>query len=214
MKTLERLFCVLAVMFFAVSCDIDATPDGFFRVYGINMGYKGGSSEIEFHTNGPWMLECEEPGVTMNVTEGYGNAKVSVTVPENHTNTTKTVSFDFTTTIGERFKTMSYIVTLDPRPFVVCEDNLQYVSAEGGRVRFYVNSNFPWKVAYATCDGTAWDAQIIPDRNDVNGVYVTVIVPENESADIKTYEVGLVLESYDFATTDLVIYQNPRQDPA
>lgn len=210
MKTLRTLFCILTMTFLAVSCDIEADPSSYFSEYGVNMGYKGGSSEIDFHTNGPWTLQCLYEGVTMSSTEGYGNAKVSVTVPENKENVTRAVFFSFTTTIGGSSTTKSYVVTLDPRPFVLCEDNIKFVSAQSGNVRFYVNSNFPWKVAYATCDEKKWDAQIVPDKNDVNGVQVTVAVPENESDAEKFYEIGLVLEEYDFATATLKIVQEAR----
>lgn len=180
----------------SVSCSTEVSPENFFSTTNTELTYKGGVAEFTIYSNGKWTAEWTDEGVSVIPVNGYGDTKVSVTVPENYLYSDYPVRITFVTSIDSTSYTGKSVVTLHAAPFVICEDRARFIGPEASIQRFYVNSNHPWSVRSRRCNGEAWDGEVTPSSGIENGVWVSVTVPENMEAVEKDYEIEIALDDF------------------
>jgi len=208
-KAIRSLSIIAAGIFFLASCDVEPDPKTYFDHYTAYLDYVGGTVEATVFSNGAWEATCETDGVVMTPDSGYGDGPITISLPENTDSVTTAVRIFATTTIGSSSYAAKLAVTLAARPFVVCEDNEFTISADGGIVRFFVNSNHPWSVVESKYDnGNLFDGTIVPSKWDKNGVSIEVTVPQNTTGMERSVTIKLQLESYSFASEILKINQS------
>lgn len=195
-RILHIVLLTVAAAALAASCSTKVTPDNFFSTYNTELTYKGGIAEFTVFSNGRWEAEWTDEGVSVTPESGYGDTKVTVSVPENYTYSDYPVRIEFVTYIDSTSHTGKSVVTLHAAPFVLCEESARIIGPEASKERFYVNSNHPWSVRSKKCDGAAWEGDVTPSSNSENGVWVTVDIPANETDDVKEYEIELALNDY------------------
>lgn len=210
MKLLKSILPALAFLIVAVSCDIDADPKSHFDTYGDSIGYQGGTRQFTFYTNGSWTAQSPMEGVVITPDSGYGDAEITVKIPANDSIKTCSARIVFVTTIGSDTYNNRYVITVAAKPFVKCDNLAQNISADGGKVWFDVNSNYPWKLSSCTCDGVAWAGSVSPDNWGKNPVKVEVTVPANTTFSPKVYTITLALIDYPEVTVDLRVIQLSR----
>lgn len=204
----EYIVLAAAMVFLLSSCDEEANPRTYFDDYTQSMDYVGGTTTAKVYSNGSWAITTNYDDVVVTPLSGYGDQEITVTVPENDDIVTKAVRVIATTTIGESTYINKVVIAVAAKPFVFCEENEKEVSKEGGKVRFYVNSNHKWSVIGTSCsDGTQFGGTIKPEKWNINGVTVEVNVPANTSGANKITTIKIQLDEYSFANTELIINQ-------
>ena len=200
----------LALMAFAVlsSCSEEATSKTYFDFYSQELPFSGGTVTFTVYSNGDWTVVSQSDDMTISPESGYGDTKITVTVPANDQITTKSFNFSAKTTIGTSVYTNKAVVTVDAQPFVLCEGESLEVPAEGGKAWFTANSNYAWKVAdISASDGSAEGVNVNPSEKERNIVSVEVYVPANTSGVAREVTVTLALNEYPDRTATLKVCQ-------
>lgn len=161
--------------------------------------YTGGSVTVRVSSNAPWTASWSDSEVDVDPSSGRGDAIVTVSAKPNMEGCTRATRVKFLAERTEEDQRSAYfVVTREACPMLICEQKSLGVSAEGGSVYFTVNSNCPWKVQSAACNGEEWDwtGKITPRSNDKNNIDVEVKISRNEDAAAKVYSVTLILDDY------------------
>ena len=117
-----------------------------------------------------------------------------VAVKDNPEHFTKAIPIKFTSTLDDKSKTYNVVITQDCNPFVIAEEDTQRIGAEGGVVRFVVNSNKPWIVDTPT--GIALPYTIDPMQGGPNRTTISVTVAPNNSGTERVLPFYVVLDGF------------------
>lgn len=197
MKRITPFVILLVLSALALeSCDTTVTPENFFSTTNTEMTYKGGIAEFTVFSNGIWEAQWTDEGVTVTPDNGYGDTKVTVTVPENYFYYDYPVRIEFVTSVDSASHTGKSVVTLHAAPFVTCEDNARIVDHQASVQRFYVNANHSWSVRKMTEEGSVWAGEVRPSSGRENGIWMEVSIPENTGSAVKEYGVEIALDEY------------------
>ena len=107
---------------------------------------------------------------------------------------TKSIRIDLVSKLEGKSRNSRIVITQDCLPFIFCEEPAAQVGAEGGMIRFSVNSNASWKVAGTALDGESFSLPVDPARHGANRTDVSVMVPANDTGRARTFTVTLALE--------------------
>ena len=195
-RILHIVLLTVAASALVASCSTKVTPDNFFSTTNTELTYKGGVAEFTVFSNGRWEAKWTDQGVSVSPVSGYGDTKVTVSVPENYSCTDYPVRIEFVTYIDSSYHTGKSVVTLHAAPFVICDDHARIVGGQASIQRFYVNANHPWSVRTMTVDGSAWVGNVSPSSGKENGTWVEVSIPENTGGQPKEYSVEIALDGY------------------
>ena len=208
-----KLTRIIPVAFAAVSillssCSEEATPKTYFDIYSQELPFDGGTADVTVYSNGSWEVTSVSDDLTVSPTSGYGDTKITATVPANDQITTKSFHFSIKTTIGTAYRTSKTVFTVGAQPFVVCEEDSLEVPAEGGKVWFTVNSNYPWEVSSITASaGGTEGVTVDPSEWDRNTTSVEVFVPANTSGVVRTLFIELKIADYPDRNEILIVNQ-------
>ena len=114
-----------------------------------------------------------------------------VEVGENQEQYTKSIRISVTSKMEGKSRLLYIVVTQACYPFVLCNDAEKTVGAEGGTVRFTVNSDKGWVLYKTLLDGVETPLSVTPDNHGENIVTVEVSVPASESGKSRTWEILL-----------------------
>lgn len=190
-----KRYLLFALLCLAVlSCDQDTnfyvTPD----VSTFEFGPDGGEFDDVIFTNGSWTCEVSDDAVTVTPSSGDYTTSVHVVVAPNTERYTKSIRLKFISTYGDLSRNSNIVVTQDCYPFIFCEDeDVKTIGPEGGKVRFSVNSNQPWKMSFPT--GALTPTWAEPLSGGPNTTTVTLDISANEEGSDRWFEVLLSLES-------------------
>ena len=190
------------------SCSEDVSSRTYFSVYSQALPYTGGTVEATVYSNGDWAISDISDDMEVSPESGYGDTKLTITVPANDLLSTKSFHCTIKTTIGSSTYSGKTSVTVEAKPFVICQEDSMSVSSDGGKVWFSVNSNHPWSVAGITSStGDIQGVEVNPSQWERNLTRVEVIVPANTSGAARTVFVKLALDDYPESIAVLTVCQ-------
>ena len=170
----------------------------------VEMAYTGGSATIDLECDEGWMVDAGADWLRLDRTEGNGNERLTLTVVENTSFTSRLAEVKFVSASD-----CSAILVVrqegapDPHYLNVTPPSLSFVK-EGGSGEITVESDEPWQAA---CDGS-W-VTLSTDAGSGNGSIVVTVEP-NEIFSARQARVKVVsrnLERVVFVT------QEPGDDP-
>lgn len=204
---MKRYLSLLALcLAFLCSCDQDTnfyvTPDVTAFVF----GPEGGSFDDLLFTNGSWTCTVSDDAVTVTPMSGDFTHPFHVDVAENTEHYTKAIRIKFTASLDNLNRTGTVVVTQDCYPFIFCDEPVLSVGPEGGKVRFQVNSNKPWKIDPAqSLQAPSWTE---PLSGGPNSTTVTLFIPANDEGRERTFDVVLCLVSDPSVSQTLQVVQS------
>lgn len=201
---MKRYLILVALCLAAVSCeqetDFYVTPD----IKTVVLDADGGEFDDVIFTNGVWTTEISDEAVTITPSTGSYTTKVHVVVGENVERHTKAIRIRFSSSDGTNSRNGDIVVTQHCHPFLFCEEPVQKVGADGGKVFFSVNSNAAWKVKPLMGEVPF---EVSPLTGGPNRTEICVIVPENTQGEQRTLSLTLFLEENPEVSVTLQIIQ-------
>ena len=192
---MKRILLLATICIMTVSCTQDVVMSLYSDVPTVHFGPDGGNFNMVLFTNGSsWTATCDDPAVTFSPTSGSYTTPMHVAVKDNPEHFTKAIPIKFTSTLDDKSKTYNVVITQDCNPFVIAEEDTQRIGAEGGVVRFVVNSNKPWIVDTPT--GIALPYTIDPMQGGPNRTTISVTVAPNNSGTERVLPFYVVLDGF------------------
>lgn len=200
-----KRYLLLALMALAaLSCTQETTLTVTPDVRNFQFGPEGGSFDVVIFTNGVWTATCNDESVSFSPAEGEYTTPMHVVVPENEEHFTKSVRIQLTSKGGDLSRTAQVIITQGCYPFIFCEEPVKEIGSNGGKVRFSVNSNEPWRLKKPVGE-IAFGAT--PETGGPNRTEVTLDIPANTTGEDRTFTVMLVLQSDSLVCVSLTVRQ-------
>ena len=189
---MKRFVILAAIAAALLSCTQESTLTLSADVPSAQFGPEGGSFNLILFTNGDsWTATCEDPAVTFSPDSGSFTTPMHVEVGENQEQYTKSIRISVTSKMEGKSRLLYIVVTQACYPFVLCNDAEKTVGAEGGTVRFTVNSDKGWVLLKTLLDGVATPLAVSPGSYGENNVTVEVKVPANDTGRRRTWSVLL-----------------------
>ena len=193
---MKRILLIAALCAVAISCTQEATLTLTADVPAVQFGPEGGAFNTILFTNGSeWTATCEDPTVTFTPTSGAYTTPMHIEVGENTEHYTKAIRIAVTSTLDASTRSLYIVVTQECHPFVICDENVKTVGAEGGIVRFTVNSDKGWQVLKTMINGVETPVTVNPSSYGENNVPVEVTIPANATSSRRVWEILLASQA-------------------
>lgn len=193
---MKRILIAITISFLALSCTQSAVLSVTTDINEMQYGPEGGSFNTILFTNGSsWTATCDDETVTVSPASGAYSAPLHIEVGVNTEHRTKVIPIEIKSTLGTSTSTYKVVVTQACSPFVICDVAAKEVGAEGGIVRFTVNSNVGWTLYRTLLNGADAQLPVSPASYGKNNVDVSVTVPANDSGSRRVWSVLLALTS-------------------
>ncbi|MBQ0024110.1 MAG: BACON domain-containing protein [Bacteroidales bacterium] len=195
---MKRVILLLAVVSAVLSsCQKEGSPEISCSVIGKHIvPYTGGSIKVYVVSNTEWTTSCVETSVVIDPASGKGDTEVTISYPLNENLNTRGDKITFNAVYNNTHAYAYVTISQECRDFLLCSNPEITADAQGGDYYFRVNSNSPWSVKSAECNGDTWyDASITPSSNEVNAVDVKVTIPAKVSDETVTYTITLALDN-------------------
>lgn len=201
---MKRYLLLAFLCFAALSCTQETTLSITPDVRDFQFGPEGGSFDVVIFTNGVWTATCADESIAFSPASGEYTTPMHVEVPENVEHFTKAVHIQLTSKTGDISRTAQVVISQDCYPFILCEEPVKEIDNKGGKVRFSVNSNEPWRLKKPVGE-IAFGAS--PETGGPNRTEVTLDIPANTTGEDRTFTVTLVLQSDALVIQPLTVKQ-------
>jgi len=190
---MKRYLLLALLCLAALSCTQETTLTVEPEVRDFHFGPEGGSFDVIIFTNGIWTATCSDPAITFSPASGDYTLPMHVEVPENLEHFSKATHIQITSKTEDLSRTTQVVISQDCYPFIFSEEETcKTIGPEGGKVRFAVNSNEPWKLS-PEAGVPSFGAE--PETGGPNREVVTLDIPANDSGLPRSFSVLLSLQS-------------------